>query len=86
MNVLETITDTLSDTKDTVLAALCDAKEALGDFLDEDTTIKRKTIAIMILIAALIGLIYGLFIAPKKKIIVETCGCMKDDWDDEDWD
>lgn len=82
MNVLETITDTLSDTKDTVLDVFYDAKEALCDFLDEDTTIKRKTIAIMILIAALIGLIYGLIIAPKKKVVVEMCDCA-DDWDEE---
>lgn len=85
MNVLKTITDTLSDTKDTMLDGLCDAKEALCDFLDEDTTVKRRTIAIMILIAAIVGLIYGLIIAPKKKVVVEMCDCT-DDWDDEDWD
>ena len=85
MNVLETITDTLSDTKDIVMDGLCDAKDALCDFLDEDTTVKRRTIAIIILIAALVGLIYGLIIAPKKKVVVEMCDCA-DDWDDEDWD
>ena len=81
MNVLKTLTDTLSDTK----TIHYDAKEALCDFLDEDTTVKRRTIAIIILIAALVGLIYGLIIAPKKKVVVEMCDCA-DDWDDEDWD
>ena len=82
MNVLEALTDTLSDTKDTFCDGLSNVKEAFCDYLDEDTTVRRRTIAIMILVAMIIGLIYGLILAPKKKVVVEVC----DDFDDEDWD
>lgn len=82
MNVLETISGTLSNTKDTFLDGLTDIKEAFYDFLDEDTTIKRKTIVLIILVAALIGLIYGLVFAPKKKVVVEMCDFADDSWNE----
>ena len=84
MNVLEAITETLDDTKDTFKDGLCNIKDAFLDFMDEDAGVTRKMIALINVIAALTGLIYGLVIAPKKRVIVETCNCT-DDWD-EDWD
>ena len=85
MNVLEAITDTLDNTKDVVVDGCCNIKNAFLDFMDEDAGITRKMLALIIIIAALSGLIYGLIIAPKKKVIVETCNCSCDDLD-EDWD
>lgn len=84
MNVLEAITDTLDNTKDVFMDGLCNIKDAIVDFFEEDAGITRKMLALVVIIAALAGLIYGLIIAPKKKVIVETCNC-NDDWD-EDWD
>lgn len=84
MNVLEAITDTLDCTKDVLMDGVCNIKDAIVDFFEEDAGITRKMLALVVIIAALTGLIYGLIIAPKKKVIVETCNC-SDDWD-EDWD
>ncbi|MBQ9983787.1 MAG: hypothetical protein IJP29_04285 [Lachnospiraceae bacterium] len=85
MNVLEAVTDTLDSTKEVLIDGVCNIKDAIVDFFDEDAGITRKMLTLIVIIAALAGLIYGLIIAPKKKVIVETCSC-NDDWDDEDWD
>lgn len=85
MNVLEAVTDTLSNTKEVLVDGICNIKNAVIDFFEEDAGITRKVLALIIIIAALAGLIYGLIVAPKKKVIVETCECL-DDWDDEEWD
>lgn len=85
MNVLEAVTDTLDNTKEVLIDGISNIKDAIVDFFDEDAGITRKMLALIIIIAALAGLIYGLIIAPKKKVIVETCNC-NDDWDEDDWD
>lgn len=86
MNVLEAVTNTLDNTKEVLVDGVCNIKNAIVDFFDEDAGITRKMLAFIILVAALIGLIYGLIIAPKKKVIVETCEYLDDDWDEDDWD
>ena len=85
MNVLEAITDTLTNTKEVLTDGFCNIKDAIIDFFDEDAGITRKMLTLIIIVAALAGIIYGLIVAPKKKVIVETCECLDDDWDDEDW-
>lgn len=85
MNVLEAITDTLDNTKDVLMEGACDIKDAFLDFMEEDAGVTRKMLALIVIIAALTGLIYGLVIAPKKRVIVETRDCL-DEWDDDDWD
>lgn len=85
MNVLEAVTDTLKNTKEVLVDGSCNIKDAIVEFFDEDAGVTRKMLALIIIIAALAGLIYGLIIAPKKKVIVETCNC-NDDWDEDDWD
>jgi len=85
MNVLEAITDTLTNTKEVLADGFCNIKDAIIDFFDEDAGITRKMLTLIIIVAALAGIIYGLIIAPKKKVIVESCEFLDDDWDDEDW-
>ena len=85
MNVLEAVTDTWDNTKEVLVDGVCNIKEAIVEFFDEDAGVTRKMLTLIIIIAALAGLIYGLIIAPKKRVIVETCNCDCDDLDD-DWD
>lgn len=82
MNVLTAITDTLENTKNVFVDGLYDIKDAICDFFEEDAGVTRKTLALIVIIAAILGLIYGLIIAPKKKIIIETSNCMEDDWEE----
>lgn len=87
MKFLETITCTLSSVKEAVLDTLSDIKEYFCDFFDEETTVTRKTIAIICIISALVGIIYGFLISPIKKGIhvnVTNNGnyCGNDDKDD----
>ncbi len=84
MNVLEAVADTLVNTKEVLIEGACNIKAAFVEFFDEDAGVTRKMLALIIMIAALVGLIYGLIIAPKKKVIIETCECIDDDWEDED--
>ncbi len=86
MNVLEAVTDTLTNTKEVIVDGCCNIKEAIVDFFDEDAGITRKMLTLIIIIAAVAGIIYGLIIAPKKKVIVETCNCDCDCDCDDDWD
>lgn len=85
MNVLEAVTDTIDNTKEVFVDGVCNIKDAIVDFFDEDAGVTRKMLTLIIIIAALVGLIYGLIIAPKKKVIVETCEYLDDDWDEDDW-
>lgn len=85
MNVLEAVTDTLDNTKEVLVDGICNIKDAIVDFFDEDAGVTRKMLTLIVIVAALVGLIYGLIIAPKKRVIVETCNCSCDDLDD-DWD
>ncbi len=85
MNVLEAVTDTIDNTKEVLVDGVCNIKDAIVDFFDEDAGVTRKMLTLIIIIAALVGLIYGLIIAPKKKVIVETCEYLDDDWDEDDW-
>ena len=82
MNVLTAITDTLENTKDVFVDGLYDIKDAFCDFLEEDAGVTRKTLAMIVVIATLVGLIYGLVIAPKKRVIIETSNCVDDDWEE----
>ena len=86
MNVLEAVTDTLDNTKEVLVDGVRNIKDAIVDFFDEDAGITRKMLTLIVIIAALTGLIYGLIIAPKKKVIVESCEFIDDDWDEDDWD
>lgn len=86
MNVLEAVTDTLDNTKEVLVDGVRNIKDAIVDFFDEDAGITRKMLTLIVIIAALAGLIYGLIIAPKKKVIVESCEFIDDDWDVDDWD
>lgn len=89
MEFLETVTSTLSDVKEAALDTLSNIKEYLCDFFDEETTVTRKTIAIICIISALIGIIYGFMISPIKKGIqvnvTNNGNCCGND-DEDDWE
>lgn len=84
MNVLEAMTDTLCNTKEVLVDGLCNVKNAFYEFMNDDAGITRKTLALIIFIAAILGLIYGLIIAPKKRVIIETSACTDEDWEEEE--
>lgn len=84
MELLEKFTDTLSDAKEMFLDTLSDGKEHLSDYLNEETTVTRKTIATIGIICGLIGIIYGFLIAPAKKRIQVNVNSNTNDYDEED--
>lgn len=73
MELLRTIKDTLTT-----------AIDNLKDYLDEDTTLTRKTIACIGFTCILIGIIYGFIISPIKKGF--NINFINNDFDEDDFD
>ncbi|MBR1866341.1 MAG: hypothetical protein IJ801_07530 [Lachnospiraceae bacterium] len=67
MNLLENAADILSDAKDTCTNALSNVKERVCTFWDEDTSLTRRNLALICILFALIGVIYGFLLSPVKK-------------------
>lgn len=89
MDILKTITSALACTKETLLTTITNTKENICDFFSEETTVTRKTIAIICIIAALIGIVYGFLLSPIKRGIhvnVINSGSSYDEDEDEDWE
>ena len=88
MNVLESITCTLSDVKEFLWDAIANTKEALCDFFDDEMCVTRKSIFIICTISGLIGILYGFLISPVKKGIQVNVNKNKNYYNDDesDWE
>ena len=82
MELLEKFTDTLSGAKEMFFDAFSDGREHLCDYLNEETTITRKTIAIICIICGLLGIIYGFLIAPANKRIEVNVNSNTNDYEE----
>lgn len=82
MELLENITDTLTGAKEMFLDTLSGGREQLCDYLNEETTVTRKTIAIICIICGLLGIIYGFLIAPANKSIEVTVNSDANDYEE----
>ena len=84
MNVMENVSTKLTDAKETCHNAATTAKGNVCNFFDEETSLPRKTLLVLLLITALVGIITGFLLFPNKKGIQINITGPDDDFDDED--